>query len=1096
MVFCLYAIQSTAQSASVFTSGDWIAVEISEDGIYKITAAQLRSLGFNPNTIRTDEVALFAGNSKMLPQSLAQAFDSDPHPISFELSATSNGFLSNDGAIIFYAEGPHQLIYQEEVVRYEHHLYSDTNYYFLRLNAGPGVRPLRNTSISGSFDEVNQVTETLVYKEDTHNILNSGRVWYSDRFEQNLNKNLNFDLRGLVSSDPVNIQLELMSQSTATSNFSLSAAGSNVATVSMNPISAGIYSKRGFERSFSVDITANSPTLNLQLTYDKQGQSNAVGYLKSILVSYQKKLTLGNIPFIFDPRNHNMDLKTYIFDQNLADQIIWDLSDRTFVKTIQTSDNQFTSGAKGPFAVFKIDQVPQVSQLTRIANQNLLNPSTVDMLIISPASLLGVAEAYAQYRSEKNNIQVLTVSSEDIYRQFSSGKQDPTALRNFIKYVKEQSNDQLKYVLFIGKATFDYKNKLGLNNHLLASYQSRDHLNPLLTYSSDDYFGFMDSDEGDWPEENPINHSLDMAIGRIPARNRQEARDYLNKIIHYEQQFGKWRQKVVFIADDADNNLHLNDAEKLSQHVDTVATGYRIDKLYLDSFEQIQSPTGQRSPNASNALQRTIDEGALLINYTGHGNETTLMAEQIFTNSDLNNWKNIDRLPVFITATCEFGRHDSPFIRSGAEEMLFKPDGGAIAMLTTSRPVFSSTNFQLNEAFITQAFRADATQDQTLGEIFQITKNESQNGVLNRNFILLGDPAMLLFRANPQITLTAQDQVSDTLRANQHVSWSGAITQNSNLVRDFDGAFEYELIDKLTRFQTLGDESSSTQYALRDKIIARGSGEIRNGEFSISELIGEAIDYSIGEGRLRVYAFDEQKEVVSGLNDFKIGGSLSSISDQTPPEIRMYINDTTKQIRSIASRRALLIANLVDLSGINLSDAIIGRSPILTINGDRTIALNSEIKSLGGDFTKNILMIEIDSLKEGNNTLEISAWDRAGNRATANLEVVVNGSNRIKILTLNNYPNPANAETTFSFSHNRPNQNLQIQFTVYDLYGKKILNYTTAINRASEKIDILTWNIFQNKVNIPTKGIYIYVLEVIDREDGSSDSSTGKLLID
>ncbi len=587
-----------------------------------------------------------------------------------------------------------------------------------------------------------------------------------------------------------------------------------------------------------------------------------------------------------------------------------------------------------------------------------------------------------------------------------------------------------------------------------------------------------------------------MAIGRIPHEIDRK-RDYLNKIIHYEQQFGKWRQKVVFIADDADNNLHLNDAEKLSQHVDTVATGYRMTNYILTALSKSNLLLAKDRLMRSNALQRTIDEGALLINYTGHGNETTLMAEQIFTNSDLSNWKNIDRLPVFITATCEFGRHDSPFIRSGAEEMLLKPDGGTIAMLTTSRPVFSSTNFQLNEAFITQAFRADATQDQTLGEIFQITKNESQNGVLNRNFILLGDPAMLLFRANPQITLTAQDQVSDTLRANQHVSWSGAITQNSNLVRDFDGAFEYELIDKLTRFQTLGDESSPTQYALRDKIIARGSGEIRNGEFSISELIGEAIDYSIGEGRLRVYAFDEQKEVVSGLNDFKIGGSLSSISDQTPPEIRMYINDTTKQIRSIGrSRLKSLIANLVDLSGINLSDAIIGRSPILTINGDRTIALNSEIKSLGGDFTKNILMIEIDSLKEGNNTLEISAWDRAGNRATANLEVVVNGSNRIKILTLNNYPNPANAETTFSFSHNRPNQNLQIQFTVYDLYGKKILNYTTAINRASEKIDILTWNIFQKKVNIPTKGIYIYVLEVIDREDGSSDSSTGKLLID
>src|SRR5690606_29306230 len=279
---------------------------------------------------------------------------------------------------------------------------------------------------------------------------------------------------------------------------------------------------------------------------------------------------------------------------------------------------------------------------------------------------------------------------EDIFDAFGYGNPDLTGIRNFIAWHYHQGG-QLQNVLILGKATFDYKGILGGRPKLVPIYTSRNSLNPLTTFSSDDYFSLLEFGQGKWEESREGDELMQIGVGRLPVINAQEAKIVVDKIIAYESnpKPGEWKKTVTFFADDGDNNIHLRDSESHSNFLNSNHKEYKQEKLYLDKFQQEKLEEVQSSMQAKAALEETLEKGTLIVNYIGHGNETTLTAEEVFLTSDIPNWAKQEKLALWVTATCEFGRHDSPFIRSAAEELLIAPNKGAIGLLTTGRPVFS-----------------------------------------------------------------------------------------------------------------------------------------------------------------------------------------------------------------------------------------------------------------------------------------------------------------------------------------------------------------------------------------------------------------------
>ena len=124
-----------------------------------------------------------------------------------------------------------------------------------------------------------------------------------------------------------------------------------------------------------------------------------------------------------------------------------------------------------------------------------------------------------------------------------------------------------------------------------------------------------------------------------------------------------------------------------------------ISKIYLDNYFQESTPGGPRSTATQIAINNKINKGALLVNYTGHGGPLGWTQERVLEVNQINSWEN-NYLPLFMTATCKFSYFDDPERVSAGEYVLLNQNGGAIALLSTTRLVYSSPNYTLNNKFI------------------------------------------------------------------------------------------------------------------------------------------------------------------------------------------------------------------------------------------------------------------------------------------------------------------------------------------------------------------------------------------------------------
>lgn len=1054
---------------------------VTKEGVYKITASQALQLGVNS----VEELALYGYNG-MLPQKLDSTF----------LGLKEIPVKKIGGDLYFFLSAAPSIGIAEEMAYYQTHHFTDTLYYLIHTNhhntaAIPSLNPHASDSPAGVLYQIKS------YKKEEFNLLSSGRNWYGNRVSDGETISINFE--GKTSQDlPFYYHGKLMAQSLTESNFRLSMNQDMIKTITLPPITSSTYGLKGHEAhitGYNKGILENNESqIDIQF---QTADRNGTGYLDYFMIGIPSLSSALPSGIFYNLAEKAFNLKTS------NGQYIWDITDFFEVKDI-TAIEPTTSNAQ-KIAVFTPEVTQPIAGLEMVDLNLLSQPNFSDLIIIAHSTLNPEALRLAAY---KNSIGISTqvVSVQEIYDAFGYGNPDITAIRNFLAFHYHQGK-QLKNVLLFGKGTFDYKNKLGGRPNLVPTYSSRNSLNPLTTYSSDDYFGFMNFGEGIWEETASGDLNLSIGVGRFPVVNLPEARNVVDKIINYgspENTLGDWKRKVLFVADDGDNNVHLNDSESLSAYLVENHPEFVQEKLYLDNFEQINTGSVQRSPTAKAALGTLLDSSFLLVNYIGHGNETTLMAEEIFTVSDLNNWRENSKLPVFVTATCEFGRHDSPFIRSGAEELLIAEKKGAIALLSTGRPVFSNINFALNRAFIEAVFKKEEGQHLTLGEVFKHTKNNSLNGSLNRNFSLLGDPSLnlalpeLAAHSGEYFDMFLQTEV-DTLKAMQQIRYKGNITHplTQATMDSFNGTFEISLSDKPISRSTLGDENTPATYKDEHIYIHRGKGKVVNGHFEGEIFIPKNIDYTFGKGTFRLFAQDNKTiEEAFGAAHIVIGGSSTNkVNDNQGPIIKLFIQDSLKSGHTLSSTTINFLATLEDQNGINISPINLGQNISLRINNGEKIDLNSYYNSLDGSFTKGFLETSVSGLEEGLNILTLQAWDNLGNSSSRTLELLILGSKGIKITSHLTYPNPASTASHFKIAHNRQGENLVLQVQIFSLSAREIFSMHRRFPKANSLLGDISWIFMQSRTKYPAKGTYLYKLELKSEADGTSDTESGKIII-
>ncbi len=1051
---------------------DFYKFPIVKSGVYKITTQQLQSIGFSS----AEDVSVY-GVPGMLPQLLDSS--------AFELRVIPHQLIN--GQLFCYLEAAHRvnLTGSEPVLSYHH--YTDTLTYLI----GPKstikeITPFPEPTLS-SLDGNSNWTTFQFFKEAAYNALNSGRNWYSKPIFSGQAKNFSFT-KPAGAKPNSQLWLKLMGQSFSENVFDIVSGNQALSQIRIAPIPNTTYGVKGREESQAIEFSTTQQSINFLIRYNTQ-DINGAGYLDYALLA-------SNFPDENLPDGTYFQLGEGSFTYGSGKKA-WIISDPYQHYEVQPMQN-VPMGNK--LVVFSPDQTQAVQGISPINLELRGRGSSAALLVITSRSLLGAANRLAGHKSQ-TGIATEVVTLDQIYDSYGYGHADVTAIRNFIAH-RYHFGQSLQNVLFFGKGTFDYKSKLGGRPNLVPTYSSRSSLNPLTTYSSDDYFGLLQLGGGEWLESNAGDEDLVIGIGRIPAINNREANIAVDKIIAYENAVAYpafWKNKMILFADDGDNNLHLNDAESHAAYVRENHPEIVIDKLYLDKYSQLRNNGQQTSPDAKKALTDAVSRGALLLNFIGHGNETTLTAERVFTVSDLENWSESSALPLVVTATCEFGRQDSPLIRSGAEEMLFAEKKGAIGLLTTGRPVFSSLNFALNSAFIREVFVQENGQNADLGTIFRKTKNNSQNGPFNRNFSLIGDPSLKLalptLKSHPdQITDVQTGIAVDTIRAIQEVAIFGKITDPLTGAHiPANGNYWLTILGPPITASTLGDESSSTTFIEEENVIFSGSGTVLNGEWSSEAILPLTLKDAIANGKIRTEVqLSSIGEDATGFKYTKVGGlPLNPSLDREGPIIRLKYGLTPP----FSSPNVPLEILLEDVSGINISTIDATQYLKLTINNREPFILNSLFLATENSFRKGIVNVLLTGLEEGTNQITVEAWDNVGNVASKTETITVLGSKSITISSHLAYPNPAPDYVRFRIQHNRLGETLLLNLKIYSAMGVKIYETQKRYVEANFVLDDLEWIFFNDKTNYPAKGIYIYSLELVLEKDGTTDYKSGKIII-
>jgi hypothetical protein len=1094
---------------------------VQREGVYRINYDFLKKLGINPASIDPRKIRIHGNPGGMLPQSNSSPRPADLIENAIMVSGESDGKFDTNDFILFYASGADRASYdqQRQIFRYEYNLYSDENFYFLTVGDSEGKRLSISEDTGADSPVLDTFADYVYHGIDQTNILNSGREWYGEKFSAltGYEHTLRFDIEGIVPGSEIKMVSDIMGQSYATASVKIFVNDVQVGQQPIIPIPVGLYSSRGIDRRDTIKFQAENVNASLSNQQEVRYEFvKATGYsqgnLDFFLLTLERQLKKFDDQTIFTcPESLTNSFSAFHIENVQEGNMIWDVTtpdqamDQTFRQSGTAAVFSTETSVLKKFIVFGPTSDPP-RFVAKIEPQDLHGISTPHLLIVTHELFLSEANRLANHRRNYSGWTVHVATTSEIYNEFSSGRQDVTAIRDFVKFLHDKTPGVLRSVLLFGKSSYDYKQRVNNNSNFVPTYESRNSLHPLQTYSSDDFFAFLESSEGEWLESPAQAHTLDIGVGRLPVRSTEDAIAVVDKIIDYEtdlERRGSWRKRISFVADDGntDDNytsLHQTQSNTLSNTVDAGQPFIDSRKIFMGMYPKVLKPNAETSPRMSDDIIRAFDEGSVIINYTGHGNEELWANEEILTTRIIPELKN-DKYPFVVTATCEFGRHDDPFRTSGAEMLVTKENAGAIGMVTTARPVNATTNFDLNQAFYEALFERNAEGYFPLGEVFKNTKNNSVAGVANRNFSLLADPSMTLALPpdNIHVNSIKTESGSDTLKALSTVIIDGEIqSAEGSKIETFDGEVEVILFDKEFEYTTTGRNVPPFSFKEWSNVLFRGTASVKEGVFSIRFIIPKNIDYTVGEGKLSLYAFsDTNRDAAGSFHDFKIGGTEKNfVADNTSPEVSLFIGDSTFTNGSVAAPDTYIVAYFKDESGINISKYGIGTSISATLDGSETFDLTGYYVADRDNFTRGSLRYPLYNLQPGRHTVTLKVWDVFNNHAESTVEFVVTGD-EVVIESFGNYPNPFIEETKLFFTHNRSGDDLEAHLFIYSVAGDLVGNAHIPVLQSQYKVELMDFdNSGTEKEKLPA-GLYLARLVVRSLTNGSKNEQVTKLII-
>ena len=1030
-------------SHSVLASGQWAKIRVPSTGVYQLTDDLVRQAGFS----HPERVKIYGYGGALQPEALTGDYLTATDDLK-EVPTCTVG-----GRRLFRAVGPVSWSLTSSTVRTRNYC-SDYGYYFLTES---DADPLTQDSATfvGSFYPSNDDYHSLSEQD--------GYAWYHS------GRNL-YQGSALSTSQTTTYTLDAH-QSRATLIVAMSYDAAFTASVTLNDSVIGklevTASQAASDFSEYKYATAGVRSWTFKLNSLKQG-SNRVGL----------RQTSGNGAL-------HTDHLTLVF------------------------------ASPRPAPGLSTDEMPVPEYVYRITNQDHHADSVVDMVIIIPTSqkLLQQAQRLQALHEQHDSMSVRIVPADELYNEFSSGTPDPNAYRRYMKMLydrAEEEGKQPRYLLLMGDGAWDNR-MLSSQWHLLSPddfllcYESENSFSHTSSYVSDDYFALLDDGE----LLTNYRGKPDVAVGRISARTVSEAKVAVDKIEGYinNDHVGSWQNLVCVMADDGNSNQHMADAETMASVVNEADPAFLIKKVYWDAYPRVTSSTGNSYPEVERLLRQQLQDGALIMNYSGHGAAYCLSHEMVLKLADIKAASSDGRLPLWVTASCDIAPFDGLEENLG-EAALFNANGGAIAFLGTTRTVFMSENRQLNRTFMTRVLGSTDGKRNSIGEALRLAKNDLVNtgsdvSSNKLHYTLLGDPAVVLAAPTARIVIDsiagkAAGSEGIQLSAGAKVSVVGHVEGQpafSGIVNAMVLDAEETIVCKLNE-PTGSSTETNYKYKTRPNTIYSGNDSIRNGRFAFTFAVPKDISYSSDAGQLMVYAANNSHSLLAHGEDtgFTLGGDDLPADDGVGPSIYCYLNSESFVNGGTVNSTPFFYAELADKDGINAAGGGIGHDLELIIDGDvqRTYNLNSSFSYDFGNYQRGTVGYSIPALDDGAHRLLFRAWDVLNNSSVAELTFVVDSKQRPSILSVVCTKNPAATHTSFLIRHDRAGSQIDVTLQVLDPSGRLLWERSES-GLSADQTYTVNWDLSLSSGSTLRTGVYLY--RILVSSNGSSEATAARKLI-
>ena len=1101
---------------SVLAQGQWFKFKVEKTGVHKIDKRFLNDLGMNTDGVNPQSIKIYGNGGQSLPLLNAENLYFDLPETAIQIVGEADGSFDADDFILFYGTSTNGYVTENDS---NLNPYTDDSFYYVTSGGGSGKRVMPMVEPTGTASLViNQFDDYQFHEKDEESPTKLGRRWYGNRFDIESEQSYEFEFPNIVSGSAMNLTLKTAAASESETSLALT-----INSTTLNPIN---FLPLGIDQFLVLSnrvetMVASSETVTVDLVYNNSGNPSSIAYIDYISIWAKRQLigTDSQMAFQYNEAANLSGIADYQLTNATQIDQIWDVTDPQQIIAKKNEGNASTISFKQTLgslrkyvAVNPSDYyIPLKIAKSSVANQNLKGSifkdengqfKDVDYIIITAPFLIQPALRLATHHKQLNGLNVKVVTTDKIFEEFSSGSQDISAIRNFIRYVyfnASSEENRLKYVGIMGDTSLDYKNRLPNNNNIVPSFLTLEGLSISSSFLSDDFFGNMDENEGTIGQPSTGNDIdlLDIAMGRIIVDNVSLANAMVDKIINYNSgdASGNWRTNFVLVSDDADDRGDATLQRNLDALGDQIAAEkpfINVKKIHSDAYQQQASAGGNRYPEVNEAIKTAIEAGAIILDYFGHGGEDGLAQEFIYNKEVAQGLKNKNKLPCIVTVTCEFTKFDNPLRITAGELTYQNKEGGAISLVTTTRAIFIDTGIVFNEALADHLFGYGRDVPVPAAEGLRRAKRDLGAGIrLRRVVFYIGDPAMNLAFPKKDIRITKLNdvpiaQATDTLKALSKIKLSGEVLSPSgNVMTDYNGILGAKVFDKKVERQTLDNDNAGIvmNFTVLGEVLFNGQASVQNGLFEFEFVVPRDIQIPVGQGRISLYSKKENVlEDQAGVNlDINVGGlNENAPEDNEGPLIRLFMNDESFVSGGITDASPILLVKLEDPNGINTASGI-GHDIVATLDGDEAnpFILNEFYQAEVDDYTKGDATFKFRDLADGLHTLKLKAWDVYNNSATAEIQFIVAGSDKLEITRVLNYPNPFVNYTQFWFNHNRPDETLDVQIQIFTVTGKVVWTKNASLPPSGSFLSReISWDGRDDFGDRIGKGVYIYKITV------------------